>query len=76
MLGYQLNYQLKCQLKLINKVILMETGETPLLSPSRCFTRLILSLALRLANLYEVPLLKCEGEGEDKDLQALFVFLH
>ena len=74
MLRYQLNYQLKYQLKLINKVILMETGETPLLSSSRCFARLILSLALRLANLYEVPLPKCDGE--DKDLQALFVFLH
>ena len=52
----------------------METGETPLLSSSGCFARLILSLALCLANLYEVPLPKCEGE--DKYLQALFVFLH
>ena len=52
----------------------METGETPLLSPSLCFARLILSLALHLDNLYEVPLPKCEGE--DKHLQALFVFLH
>ena len=45
-----------------------------MLGPSRCFARLILSFALRLANLYEVPLPKCEGDG--KGLQALFVFLH
>ena len=50
----------------------METGETPSLGHSRCFARLILSFALRLANLYEVPLPKCEGDG--KGLQALFVF--
>ena len=58
----------------MNKVMLMETGETPSLGPSRCFASLILSFALRLANLYEVPLLKCEGDG--KGLQALFAFLH
>ena len=58
----------------MNKVILMETGETPSLGPSRCFARPILSFALCLANLYEVPLPKCEGDG--KGLQALFVFLH
>ena len=52
----------------------METGETPSLGPSRCFARLILSFTFCLANLYEVPLSKCEGEG--KGLQALFVFLH
>ena len=52
----------------------METGETPSLGHSRCFARLILSFALRLANLYAVPLPKCEGDG--KGLQALFVFLH
>ena len=38
----------------------METGETPSLGPSCCFTRLILSFAPRLANLYEVPLPKCK----------------
>ena len=32
----------------MNKVILMETGETPSLGPSRCFARLILSFALCL----------------------------
>ena len=53
----------------MNKVILMETGETPSLGPSRCFARLILSFALCVA---KVPLLKCEGD--DKGLQALFVF--
>ena len=42
----------------------METGETPFLGPSRCFAHLILSFALRLANLYVVPLLKCEGDGK------------
>ena len=52
----------------------METGEAPSLGPSRCFARLILSFTLRLANLYKVPLLKCEGDG--KGLHALFVFLH
>ena len=52
----------------------METGETPSLGPSRCFACLILSLVLHLANLYEVPLLKCEGDG--KGLQTLFVFLY
>ena len=52
----------------------METGETPSLAPSCCFARLILSFALHLANLYEVPLPKCEGD--DKGLQALLVFLH
>ena len=52
----------------------METGETPSLGPSCCFARLILSFALCLANLYEVPLPKCEGD--DKGLQALFVFVH
>ena len=52
----------------------METGETPSLGSSCCFARLILSLALHLANLYEVPLPKYEGDG--KGLQALFVFLH
>ena len=46
----------------------METGETPSFGPSRCFAHLILSFALRLANLYEVPLAKCEGDG--KGLQA------
>ena len=50
----------------------METGETSSLSPSRCFAHLILLFALHLANLYEVPLLKCEGDG--KGLQALFVY--
>ena len=40
------------------KIILMETGETPSLGPSCCFARLILSFALHLANLYEVPLPK------------------
>ena len=58
----------------MNKVILMETGGTPSLGPSRCFAHLILSFALRLANLYEVPLPKSEGDG--KGLQALFVFLY
>ena len=59
----------------MNKVILMETEETPSLGPSSCcFARLILSFALRPANLYEVPLLKCEGDG--KGLHTLFVFLH
>ena len=58
----------------MNKVILMEAGETPSLGPSCCFARLILSFALHLANLYEVPLPK--REGDDKDVQALFVFLH
>ena len=59
----------------MNKVIFMETGETPpSLGPSCCFARLILSFALHLANLYEVPLPKCEGD--DKGLQGLFVFLH
>ena len=58
----------------LNKVILMETGKTPSLGPSRCFASLILSFTFRLANLYEVPLPKCEGDG--KGLQALFVFLH
>ena len=53
----------------MNKVILMETGETPSLGPSRCFARLILSFALCVA---KVPLPKCEGD--DKGLQALFVF--
>ena len=50
----------------------MEIGETPYLAPSHClgFARLILSFALCLANLYEVPLPKCEGNG--KDLQTLF----
>ena len=38
----------------MNKVILMETGETPSLGPSRCSAHLILSFALHLANLYEV----------------------
>ena len=52
----------------------METGETPSPGPSCCFTRLILSFALDLANLYDVPLPKCEGD--DKGLQVLFVFLH
>ena len=52
----------------------METGETLSLDPSCCFAHLILSHALRLVNLYEVPLPKCEGDG--KGLQALFVFLH
>ena len=52
----------------------METGEAPSLGPSHCFARLILLFALCLANLYEVPLPKCEGDG--KGLQALFVFLH
>ena len=58
----------------MNKVILVEIGEAPSIGPSRCFARLILSFALRLANLYEVPLLKCEDDG--KGLQALFVSLH
>ena len=58
----------------MNKLILMATGETLSLGPSRCFARLILSFALHLANLYEVSLLKCEGDG--KGLQALFIFLH
>ena len=58
----------------MNKVILMETGETPSLGPSHCFARLILPFALHLANLYEVPLPKCEDDG--KGLQALFVILH
>ena len=58
----------------MNKVILMEAGETPSLGPSRCLARLILSFALCLANLYEVPLPKREGDG--KGLQALFVILH
>ena len=52
----------------------METGKTPSLDPSHCFAHLTLSIALRLANLYEVPLPKCEGDS--KGLQALFVFLH
>ena len=58
----------------LNKVVLMETGKTPSLGPSRCFAHLILPFTLHLAILYEVPLPKCEGEG--KGLQALFVFLH
>ena len=52
----------------------MEIGETPSLDFSRCLAHLILSFALCLADLYEVPLPKCEGDG--KGLQALFVFLH
>ena len=52
----------------------METRETPSLGPSCCFACLILSFALCLANLYEVPLPKCEGDN--KGLQALFVFVH
>ena len=52
----------------------METAETPSFGPSCCFAYLILSFTLRLANLHEVPLPKCEGDG--KGLQALFVFLH
>ena len=55
----------------MNKVILMETGETPSLGPSRYFACLILSFALCLANL---PLPK--HEGDDKGLQSLFVFLY
>ena len=51
----------------------METGETPSLGPSRYFAHLILSFAPRLANLYEVPLPKCEGDR--KGLQALSVCL-
>ena len=51
----------------------METGETPSLGPSHCFVCVILSFALCLANLYEVPVPKCDGDG--KGLQALFVFL-
>ena len=43
----------------------METGETPSLGPSRCFACLILSFALRLANLYE-------GKGYT---EALFVLV-
>ena len=58
----------------MNKVILMETGEIPSFGPSCCFVRLILLFALCLANLYEVPLLK--SEGDDKGLQALFVFVY
>ena len=50
------------------------TGETPSIGPSCCFARLILSFALCLANLHEVPLPKCEGDG--KGLQALFVFIN
>ena len=47
----------------------------PSLGPFYCFARLILSFTLHLANLYEVAIiLKCEGD--DKGLQALFVFLH
>ena len=53
----------------------METGETLSLGRSRCSACLFLSFTLRLANLYEVPLPKCEGDG--KGLQALFiVFRH
>ena len=53
----------------------METGEAPSLGPSCCFTHLFLSFALRLANLYDMPLAKSEGDG--KGLQAsLVVFLH
>ena len=52
----------------------MKTGETPSLGPSCCSACLFLSFALCLANLYKVPLLKCEGDS--KGLQALFVFLH
>ena len=51
----------------------MATGETPSLGPSHCFAHLILSFPHRLANLYEVPLMKSEGDG--KGLQALFVFI-
>ena len=58
----------------MNKAILTETGETPSLGPSCCFARLILSFTLCLADLYKVPLPKCEGD--DKGLQALFVFVH
>ena len=61
---------------ILNKVILMETGKTPSLGPSRCFAHLIPPFALHLANLYEVPLSKCEGDDKAKGLQALFVFLH
>ena len=38
----------------------METGETPSLDPSCCYGRIILSFTLHLANLYEVPLPKCD----------------
>ena len=58
----------------MNKVILMATGETSSLGPSRCSAGLFPSFALRLANLYKVPLPKCEGNG--KGLQVLFVFFH
>ena len=57
----------------MNKVILMETGETPSLGPSRCFAHLFLLFTLHLAYLYEVPIPKCEGDG--KGLKALLSFL-
>ena len=50
----------------MNKVILIQTGETPSLGPSYCFTCLILSFALHLANLYEVPTPKCEGDDNSE----------
>ena len=57
----------------MNKVILMETGETPSLGPSCCFARLILLFALHLANLYEVPLPKCEGTKAYKPCLSFFI---
>ena len=51
----------------------METRETLSLGPSQCFAHLFLSFALCLANLYDMPLAK--HEGDSKGLQAMFVFL-
>ena len=52
----------------------MEIEETLSLDPSCCFARLILSFALFLANLYEVPLPKCEGDDKGyKPCLSLFI---
>ena len=56
---------------IMDKVIFLETGET--LSQLLCMSNSI--FPLHLANLYEVPLPKCE-RGDDKGLQALSVFHH
>ena len=52
----------------------METGETPSLGSSRCFARLILSFTLCLADLYEVPLPKCKGDGKGYKPYLSFFF--
>ena len=51
----------------------METRGTHSLGPSHFFACLFLLFTLCLANSYDMPLVKCEGDG--KSLQTLFVFL-